>query len=128
MVLTMKERLLLLNILPKQGDITTIRIIHDLQCRLSPSEAEHREMGIRQERTASGETSILWDQAKDEGVEIEIGEVAARIICDALNGLNESRGVTIDHLSLFDMFMGEGDSEEKGLCTAGGERASAAAH
>lgn len=44
--LTIAERLQLLNVLPPQGDIITIKIIRKLRETLSPNEQEHEEYGF----------------------------------------------------------------------------------
>ena len=48
MDLTVRERLLLLQILPRQGDLTTIKIVRRLREELSFDEDEHRQLNFQQ--------------------------------------------------------------------------------
>ena len=57
MQLSVAERLLLLNVLPKEGDILSLRIVLKLKEELSFSEAEHAALKFHQD----GE-GIHWDE------------------------------------------------------------------
>ncbi len=56
MKLQMRDRLVLLNILPAEGDITTIKIVHRLKMELAPSEKEVADYNIKQEKG-----QVIWD-------------------------------------------------------------------
>ena len=103
MELTVKERILLADILPGSGDISTIRISNDLRNDLSFSEEEHDIYGFRSPE--ENPNAIFWDMDAPQEKDIEIGKKASKLIEDALKKLDENGGVTVDHISLFDKFM-----------------------
>ena len=98
MDLTIHERLLLLNALPKEGDLTTIRIVRELREALSPTEEEHKKHSI----TVAEDGSVSWKN--DAPAAIELGAKAREIAVKALEALDKAGSVTEAHLSLFDKF------------------------
>lgn len=103
MKLNLKERLVVLNSLPAQGDITTLRIIGDLRRNLSPTEQEYKDMKIIQK---DAQSPIEWDTKKGlEEVDIEIGEKATDIIVEALKKINDEKKLTEDHMSAYEKFI-----------------------
>lgn len=100
MQLSVKSRLLLLNLLPAQGNITTIRVVHDLRRALSFSEQEHKELSLRQ--TTEG---VSWDHIKEQPKEIEIGPRALVLIEDTLKDLDKQKKLTEDHIELYELFV-----------------------
>jgi len=97
--LTTGERLLLLSVLPREGDITTIRVVSDLRRDLSFSEDEHAALGLRFE-----EGSVHWDSGADVPRAFDFGRKATDTIVVALNKLNAAGRLTEAHLSLCDKF------------------------
>ena len=98
--LSVSDRIVLLDVLPVQGDITTIRIVRALREDLSFTEAEHVKFGIR----AVG-NQVSW---KSNGLkEVEIGPKAREVIASAFKYLNEQKKLTPMHLGLYDRFVGE---------------------
>jgi hypothetical protein len=102
MILTVYERLLLLNILPKEGDITTIRIIRRLKDELSFSEEEHAALQFKNENG-----NMMWREDAEKDKEVEIGEKATDIIVDSLKVLNKAKKLKESHLDLYDRFVKE---------------------
>ena len=98
MELTILERLMLLNILPPAGDLTTIRIVRKLREALSLTEEEHVEHHI--EATPDG--NVKWDN--DVPKPFELGAKARDIAVKALEGLDKEGKLTEQHLSLCDKF------------------------
>jgi len=98
MELTIYERLLLLNVLPPTGDLTTIRIVRKLRETLSLTEEEHVEHHI--ETTPDG--NVKWDN--DVPKPFELGAKAHDIAVKALEKLDSEGAITEQHLSLFDKF------------------------
>lgn len=99
MKLSTLDRISILSILPKQGDILTLRIVRELESTIGFTEAEHKRLNFR---TENGR--IYWD----EGVEphdFTIGEVAQRIVRDSLIALERNKQLPLDHLSLYERFV-----------------------
>ncbi len=99
--LKLGERLTLMQILPKEGNITTISIIDELQKSLGVTEEEHRNFEIKLENG-----TLQWNPIKDVGRDFEVGPVATKIISEELNKLNEATPpkLTIQHLPLWNLF------------------------
>ena len=102
------ERINLLSILPKEGDITTLRIIRDLRDALSFSEDDHKLLHFQ---AVGGQTA--WDVKGGKAVglkDVPLGEKALDIIKDVLKKLNEWKKLTLDTLALYERFV-----ENKGV-------------
>jgi len=105
MKLNVGERLILLQVLPQEGNFLTLKIIRDLTEVVGLNEKEFKEFGIKE---AGGQVS--WNQKGIEEREIEIGEKATDIIVEALKKLNETNKLGQRHLSLYEKFI-----EKKGV-------------
>lgn len=101
MKLGIADRLVLLSILPKEGDLTTVRIVHELRQTLSFTEEEHTDLGIRTEGD-----QVLWSS---NGVikDVSIGLKAQVLICDELKKLDQQKTLTEEHLPLYEKFVEE---------------------
>jgi len=99
MELTILERLLLLNVLPPSGDLTTIRIVRKLRETLSFNEQELEEYQIR----VGDDGQVKWRVTEDAKA-IELGAKAHDIAVKALEKLDAEGAITEQHLSLFDKF------------------------
>jgi len=109
MKLTMRDRIVLLNILPPEGDITTIKVVHKLRMELAPSEKEIKDYKIRQEKT-----QILWDDAREKKVgaqDKKIGPKAFSIIEEAFQSLNKQKKLNEGHLETYMKFCGEDEDK-----------------
>lgn len=101
--LSVKQRIVLLSILPDSGDLTTIRIIRELREGLSFTEAEHAALEIKRD----GE-HINWNQGAVEPKTIDIGPTALSTIHDTLKKLDKQQKLTEGHLPIIDLFEYEG--------------------
>lgn len=98
-VLNVLERLLLLQVLPPQGNLTTIRIVRELRERLSFSEDEQTGLNFKYDGP-----QIQWDASAAYDVPVPIGPVAHALIVESLTKLDEAGQVTEQYLPLFDKF------------------------
>ena len=101
MELTVKERIILLTVLPQEGTLDTIKIVHELRNALSFDEEEHIEPGII--RLDDG--SYKWEEDSPIIKEVTIGEMGKKIIKEELDTLNLEGKVTEMHLGLFNKFV-----------------------
>lgn len=99
MELSVFERLILLNVLPKEGDLTTIRIVRKLRESLSFTEDEHAKLQFTQEGDR-----VIWLPGVVGDVPIEIGPKATELIRATLEGLDKQKKLTEEHLDLCDKF------------------------
>ncbi len=104
MTLAVLERLLLLNLLPPEGDITTVRVVHRLRQDLSFSE---EELGALHLRTVEDE--IKWEPEADPLKDVPVGAKAREVIGKLLTRLSKSEKLTEQHLALYEKFVGNDD-------------------
>lgn len=111
MKLHMRDRFVLLNILPPEGDISTIKIVHRLRMDLAPTEKELKDYKIVQK-----EGQVLWDDAieKKRGAqEKKIGPKAYIMLEEAFKKLSDEKKLTEGHLETYMKFCDEKEEEEK---------------
>jgi hypothetical protein len=100
MELTILERLILLSILPQEGNFTTLKIVRQLRENLSFSEEEHKVLQFKQNGDA-----LLWDQTNIGIKDITLGEKATDIIVESLKKLDDTNKLTEQHFSVYEKFM-----------------------
>lgn len=93
------DRLMILNNLPAEGNLTTIRIVRELREGLSFTEEEHSILKFRQE-----EGAVHWEPDADYEVDIPIGEKGMEIVRKALEELSKAEKLTEQHLSVCEKF------------------------
>jgi len=100
MLLTVSERLVLISILPKENNYTTLKIVRDLVNDLSFTEEEHANLNFY-----NAEDGMLhWTPEYDIPKDITIGEKASDIIAECLRNLNNAKKLREDHISLYEKF------------------------
>ena len=97
------NRLILLNILPKQTNFLALKLIKDLEDKISFNENEQKELELKILENGLP----AWNGEKDKGKEFEIGEKTQDIIIDALKKLDKDNKLTKDHFSTYEMFVKE---------------------
>ncbi len=111
MKLSMQNRFVLLNILPPEGDISTIKIVHRLRQDLAPTEKEHKDYKVIQK-----EQQVVWDDAMEKKrgpQEKKIGPKAYIMIEDAFKKLSDEKKLTEGHLATYLLFCNEKEEEDK---------------
>ena len=131
MELTSMERLKLVEILPPQGDILTLKIVRKLRETLSFTEEELKSMGVRYEYVCpedkcenklvmptaprcgehdvlmipTGQLSMsLTPEMQTKTKEIHMGPQAMVIASEALKRADGDKQLTVAHISLYDKF------------------------
>jgi len=97
MNLSVRDRLILLRVLPKEGDYLTLKIVRGLGNSLSFSEEEHKEYKFKET-----EGTITW--SNDSEKDIEMGEKAKELIANALKALSDQKKLSFDHFDLYEKF------------------------
>ena len=94
------ERLVVLKVLPKEGDYATLKILTNLRLSLSFTEEEIKAWEIASD-LSTGRTT--W---KVEGVaDIPIGEKATDIIVAAFKKLDREKKLSVEDMSAFEKFI-----------------------
>lgn len=99
MQLSVIQRLLLLNLIPTEGDITTVRIVQSLRSDLSFSEEEHAQMSM-----SVSDGQVTWNREAEAPKNIEIGPKGHAMICEALRKKSEQKKLTVEMIELYDLF------------------------
>ena len=105
MELSVLERIMLLDILPQQGDFSTLKIVRKLRESLSFSEEEYKKFGFTQE-----EGTLHWQN--NEAKDIKIGEKANDIIVESLKKLSNDKKLKQDQITLYERFVENKKSQE----------------
>ena len=102
MELTVVDRVILMSVLPKEGDISTLKILRDLMSEIGFTEEEVQKLEM-----SSSEKGTTWKQ--DEGIklnkEIDIGPRAYNVIEGAFRKISEAKKLTLEHLPTFEKFV-----------------------
>ena len=99
MLLSVLERLLLLQVLPGDGDFTTLRVVRDLQHGLSFSEEELGKLNFRKGTNDKGEPITEWDQSV-ESREVDVGPAARTVLLAGLDITAAQKKARMTHLEL----------------------------
>uniref|UniRef100_A0A6M3LFR9 Uncharacterized protein n=1 Tax=viral metagenome TaxID=1070528 RepID=A0A6M3LFR9_9ZZZZ len=102
MELDVRERLILLSILPQEGNFITLKVMRQLREGLSFNEEE-----LKQYSFVQNEDRVTWDDKVEQVKEIEIGEKATDIIKESLKKLNETKKLKDEHYTIYEKFMGD---------------------
>jgi hypothetical protein len=100
--LSVFDRLILLNILPKEGDFTTLKIMRKMKEDLSFSEEEHKALSFK----TGDNGAVSWKTEGDTNKEINFGEKATDLIVETLKKLDKDKKLKEEHYSLFEKFVG----------------------
>jgi len=100
MELSVFDRLILLNIMPKEGDFTTLKIVRKLREDLSFSEDEHKALEFKQDNG-----NVQWKQDGDIPKEVPIGEKASDVIAEVLKKLDKEKKLQEGHYNLYERFV-----------------------
>lgn len=111
------HRLILLNVLPKEGDFTTLKIVRKLREDLSFSEEEHKELQFKRPGESYKDNDgiekivppgqMVWNRAADVPKDITIGEKAADVIVSVLKKLDKDKKLQDQHFDVYSKFVAE---------------------
>ncbi|MBA7680442.1 hypothetical protein ES703_88758 [subsurface metagenome] len=106
MKLNIGERFALLGVLPQQGNAITLRIIRELQSRLSFTEEELKHYNIQNHTNPDGSARVTWNpELSEEETDIPIGEAATGVIKGELTRLNAQNQLHVTMLPLYEKFV-----------------------
>jgi rRNA maturation endonuclease Nob1 len=99
------ERINLMNILPIEGDVLTLKVMQEAKNKLAFTEAELKKFEIRKTQINPGQININWNHKKDIGDSIELSETVCQIIKEKLIKLNTEKKLTEHFLPLYEKFV-----------------------
>lgn len=97
------DRILLLSVLPVEGDLTTLKLVRQARESLSFDEAEHAALNIHQDGQR-----VVWNTSNERDKDISIGAKITSMIHDRLIELSKQKKLTEQHLPLCEKFEVEG--------------------
>ena len=95
------ERMLIIGLIPPQGDITRLRQLREFRERMSFSDEERTKFGIEQLEGMN----VVWKTSEPKTYQLSPDEV--KMIKSALRVLDREKQLTVDHIPLWDQFIGE---------------------
>ena len=106
MKLNIAERFALLGVLPQQGNVITLRIIRELQSRLSLTEEEIKHYNVQNHVNPDGSARVTWTpELSKEEKDISIGNAATDVIKGQLIRLNSQNQLHVSMLPLYEKFV-----------------------
>ena len=103
MKLTVKDRIVILGLLPKEGDFKTLKQLREFREDLSFTDIENGSLNFKQT-----DGVINWDEVdkdKPMTVEIDVSDSMFEVVSTALKGLDEKKGLNMDLFSLYERFV-----------------------
>lgn len=97
------ERLLVLNSLPSENDITTLKVVRKLKDQLGFNDEELKALNFRTDQSRT-----VWNNNVVKDKEYEIGDKSVEIIASALRSLNDQKKLTDSHISLYEKVVENG--------------------
>jgi hypothetical protein len=108
MKLSVLERLLILNVLPREGSARDWKVIDKLRRDIGFGDEEIKTVNLREEPDGNGQVITRWDSGAPDK-EIEIGEVGREIIKKAVEELDKQKKINAENIGLWRKFVeGEG--------------------
>jgi len=99
MLLTAKERIILLSILPNENtNYITLKVVHDLKMNAALSDEEFDKVETNEQSTRIEGLNKIPDK------EIKIGNKAKEIVLNSLVKLDKANKLTFDHFTLCEKF------------------------
>lgn len=105
MELSVRERLLLLDILPAQGDITTLLVIREAQEALGFQDEEREALEMVAE-----DGRVRWNMQIETPKIVRLGDAALAIIAGRLKELSERKQLGLEHVDLYRRFVSQDPS------------------
>lgn len=104
MLLSIPERITLLELLPREGTFTSLKIVRKLREKLSFTEEELTKFAIQEESLAEGGMQIRWDIAA-EPVELPLSLIENDMIVKVLKEKDSAQKLTDREFPLYEKFV-----------------------
>lgn len=103
--LTIKDRLVIPNLLPDQGGILSQRIAKDIKKKLTITQDDIQTFEMKETRDSRGQNQIVWDPTKDVGVEMTFTAAEIKMIQEAIRKVDKDEKITQDNLETCEKFL-----------------------
>lgn len=95
-----KERLVLLAVLPLQGELTTMRTVRDIRQLLEFNESE--QSALKFEQSSEG---TKWNASAEVKRDFDITPLMSRLILDSFSKLDKEGKIELVHIAVYDRFL-----------------------
>lgn len=102
MKLSVRERIILSNILPKEGSFVTLTIKNDLLSKTNITQEEIKELDMKFD-----DNGIVWNIQKEKEKDFEFTELEERLIKTELKELDKRDALNEDTFNLYKLFIHE---------------------
>ena len=102
--LNLFERIIVLGLLPEEGNFITLKIVNELKMELSVTEEEYKKAGLYA-MESGGIQAKDWFAVPEK--EITFGEVSEGIIVNALKKLDKEMKLRNEHMTVYAKFIKE---------------------
>jgi len=100
--LNLFERLVVMGLLPAEGNFATLKIVNELKMELAPTEEEYKLAGLTSMKNG-GIQAKDWTIVKEK--EITLGETAEGIIVNALKKMDKEMKLKNEHMTVYTKFI-----------------------
>ena len=90
MNLTIKDRIIMVDLLPEQGGMIDMILVRSISDRVALTAKEITDFSVVQEGN-----SVRWDQSKDSGVEIDFEMSEIELLKRRVQELDASKSITM---------------------------------
>ena len=102
--LNLFERMVVLALLPAEGNFATLKIVNELKMELAPTEKEYQKAGLSAMETG-GIQAKDWLAVPDK--KFTLGEIAEGIIVKALKKMDKEMKLRAEHMTVYAKFIKE---------------------
>lgn len=100
MELNIGERFRLVELLPKEGDRLTVKVVKDMLDKLNPNSEEILKYGIKMVDAGNGRQQIVWD--KQDTANIAFNTVELDILKRKVDELEKEKKISVELLPLLE--------------------------
>ena len=101
MLLSVFDRITLINILPREGDFRTLKQLRQLKEDLAFTDEENAALQFQYEDGGL----VRWQREADVPKDIQIGETMHEVIRDTFMRLDQQKKLREEHLELYERFV-----------------------
>ena len=100
MKLSVLERLITLQVLPKEGNFVTLNVVRKAQEMLSFTEEEVAKYKFKMEKDKTE-----WDITAEQITDLRLGNKAISLIGEELEKMDKDKKLTPQHISIYEKFV-----------------------
>lgn len=106
--LNVPERLMLLGLLPQQGSVAFLKVLHEARIAMSLNEKEIKDFEV----SGDDKGNIRWNVKGNEKKVIKLGDVARRLIAKQILELDKKDAITAQMLPVVELILKEDETKQ----------------